>query len=291
MDVIPIINEHLINLGDFEKLDLFLYSPGGITMAGFSLVNLIREYCTEFNVIVPFKAYSCATLICLGANEIIMTKLGQLSPVDPSLPHPLAPQTPSGIIPISIEDVSAYINLANESGLKSEEAIQVAFNKLSETVHPLALGAVQRTKKQNEFLAQYLLSFHLDDEMKIDHIIKVLTKERFSHGYLIGRTEAKNLLRLNIIEPDIQFEELIMQLFKEYSDYLLLDDVFSEEMFLEQENSKEGIFYRAIIQTENLTHVFQTKTIYNRQVIHHPQLNIPKTIYPSTHIKQGWKKL
>lgn len=260
-------------------------------MAGFSLVNLIREFCSQFSVIVPFKAYSCATLICLGANEIVMTKLGQLSPIDPSLPHPLAPQTPNGIIPISIEDVSAYIDLAHESGLKSEKAIQVAFDKLSEAVHPLALGAVQRTKQQNEFLARYLLKYHMDDESKIEHIIKVLTKERFSHGYLIGRSEAKNLLKLNIVEPDHQFELLITQLFKEYSDYLKLSEVFSEEMLLGQETTKEGTFNRAIIQTESLIHVYQTKSIYNRQVIQHPQLRIPKTIYPSTLVNQGWIEL
>ena len=83
-------------------------------MAGFGLVNLIREYFNDFNVIVPFKAYSCGTLICLGANEILMTKLGQLSPIDPSLPHPLAPTLPDNPkkkIPISVEDVTAYLTI------------------------------------------------------------------------------------------------------------------------------------------------------------------------------------
>jgi len=47
-----------------------------------------------FNVIIPFKALSCATLMALGADNILMTKMGQLSPIDPSIDSPLAPTAP-----------------------------------------------------------------------------------------------------------------------------------------------------------------------------------------------------
>lgn len=293
MDVFPLINEHLAEFKDLEKLDLFIYSTGGITMAGFGLINLFREYCNDFNVIVPFKAYSCATLICLGANEIIMSKLGQLSPIDPSLPHPLSPIHPvtGQNIPISVEDVSAYIDLAKESGLKSEKSLQLAFDNLSQKVHPLALGAVHRTTKQNEFLAEYLLSQHIEDKDQKTHIIKILTKERFSHNYLIGRNEAKNVLGLKITEPNDSLENLIMALYKEYSVLLKLNEEFSEEIFLGQENKKEGTFDIAIIQSENLTNIFRIKSIIERKTIQHPQLKIVKTVYPETILKKGWVNL
>jgi len=294
MDVIPIINQHLSSMGEIEKLDLFLYSTGGITMAGFGLVNLFREYCNDFNVIVPFKAYSCATLICLGANEIIMTKLGQLSPIDPSLPHPLAPTLPTNPaqnIPISVEDVSAYISLAKESGLKSEQSLEIVFDQLSKTVHPLALGAVHRTTKQNEFLANYLLSYHMDDLEQKKHIINTITKERFSHHYLIGRNEAKNILKLNIIEPNKDLETLITELFKEYSNMLSLDEIFSEESFLGNDNEKSDVFNRAVIQSEKLCHVFQTESTFKRHQFQIPQMGIPQTGYTQTIIRQGWEKI
>lgn len=293
MDVFPLINEHLSELKNLEKLDLLIYSTGGITMAGFGLVNLFREYCEEFNVIIPFKAYSCATLICLGANEIIMSKLGQLSPIDPSLPHPLGPTLPGTPqnIPISVEDVSAYIDLAKESGLESEVSLKLAFDNLSQRVHPLALGAVHRTKEQNEFLADYLLSYHINDQQKREHIIKILTKERFSHNYLIGRNEAKNILKLNIVDPSPEIENLIMDLFKEYNQMFSLNEDFSEEVFLGRDDRKQGLFNMAIIQSENLTHVFQTESIIERQTIQHPQIPIPRIIYPEIILKQGWVKL
>lgn len=293
MDVFPLINDHLSGLEDLNKLDLLIYSTGGVTMAGFGLVNLFREYCNEFNVIVPFKAYSCATLICLGANKIIMSKLGQLSPIDPSLPHPLAPIRPGtpNSIPISVEDVSAYIDLAKETGLKNEESLKLAFDKLSQNVHPLALGAVHRTKQQNEFLANYLLSYHIKDKERRNHIIKILTKERFSHNYLIGRIEAKNILRLDIVEPNLEFEKLIMEIFKEYSQLLSLNKDFSEEVFLGQERRKQGVFNMAIIQSENMIHAYQIESIIERQTIQHPTIPVPRIVYPETYLKQGWVKL
>jgi len=90
-DIFPMIHRHLINIGNKEKINLFLYSTGGITIAGYTLVNLFREFGDKFNVIIPFKAHSCATLICLGADNVIMTPIGQLSPIDPSIDHLLVP--------------------------------------------------------------------------------------------------------------------------------------------------------------------------------------------------------
>ncbi|MFX1487979.1 MAG: serine protease [Promethearchaeota archaeon] len=294
MDAIPIVNQHLSSMNDIEKIDLYLYSTGGVTMAGFGLVNLFREYCDDFNVIIPFKAYSSATLICLGANEIIMTKLAQLSPIDPSLPHPLAPTLPTNParnVPISVEDVSAYISLAKESGLTSENSLMTVFNQLSNTVHPLALGAVHRTTKQNEFLANSLLSYHMDDLDQKTHIVNTLTKERFSHNYLIGRNEAKNVLKLNIIEPSNDLEILVTELFNEYSKVLSLNDFFSEESFLGSDNEKTDVFDRAIIQSENLCHAYQTESIFKRQQIQIPPMTIPQIGYTQSKIREGWVKI
>ncbi len=159
-DFFPMFHKHLTNIGTQKRIDLFLYSTGGITMAGYALVNLFREFCDEFNVIIPFKALSCATLIALGANEIVMTKMGQLSPIDPSLPHPLGPivqlpgETGARIAPVSVEDVYAFVQLAKEGlGLSKEDSMKKVFEELAVKVNALVLGAVQRARAQIEFLA------------------------------------------------------------------------------------------------------------------------------------------
>src|SRR5437879_5685362 len=65
---------HLDLVKHAPRITLFLYTVGGDVIAVWSLVNLIRQFCDEFEVIVSAKALSGGTLICLGANTIIMTK-------------------------------------------------------------------------------------------------------------------------------------------------------------------------------------------------------------------------
>lgn len=215
MDVFPFIFSHLSRMGRQEKIDLYLYSTGGITMAGYGLVNLIREFCHSFNVIIPFKALSCATLIALGADEVIMTKMGLLSPIDPSITSPYGPRVPRPdipgvevLVPVNVEDAISYLDLAKkEARVKTEEGLAKVFDKLSTNVPPLTLGAVNRAREQIRFLAKTLLSYHLKDEQKIEKIVNIITRERFSHEYLIGRKEAKEIVGLNVIDISESLEE------------------------------------------------------------------------------------
>ncbi|MGH7238950.1 MAG: SDH family Clp fold serine proteinase, partial [Candidatus Saccharimonadales bacterium] len=119
-DVIPLFSNQLRKItpaGKVSKIDLFLYSAGGDTMVPWRLVSMIREHCEQFSVLVPYKAHSAATMIALGADEIVMSDLSELSPIDPSTANvfnPQDPANPQGRIPISVEDVIAYFQLAKE---------------------------------------------------------------------------------------------------------------------------------------------------------------------------------
>ena len=46
----------------------------------------------RFSILVPYRAHSSATLTALGADEIVMTEMSELGPVDPSRAHPLLPK-------------------------------------------------------------------------------------------------------------------------------------------------------------------------------------------------------
>ena len=69
-DIIPVFTEHLDKIGDADKITLLLYTRGGNTLTAWSLVNLIRNFCDDFEVIIPFNCHSAGTLISLGANRI-----------------------------------------------------------------------------------------------------------------------------------------------------------------------------------------------------------------------------
>lgn len=295
MDVFPMFHEHLSQIGKQAKIDLFLYSPGGLTIAGYALVNLIREFCDEFNVIIPFKALSTATLIALGANEIVMTPMGQLSPIDPSVEHPLGPivqipgQARAGIAPVSVEDVNAFVDLAkNEIQLKEEDSLKKVFELLAEKIHPLVLGAVHRSREQIGFLASNLMKYHSSDGKHIENIVAILTRERFSHNYIISRREAKEHLGLNIIEPDEKQTSLAVDLFNEYDRILQLGEPYNPETVLGLQDSGTITCIRGIIESHDKTHVFKTNKEIRRAEIRQPGVPIPVFAYQERILQEGW---
>ena len=94
-DTIDLFIEQLDKIGIVKKISLYLYTRGGDTAAAWNIINLLRQYCDELQVIVPHKAHSAGTIISLGANSIIMTKQATLGPIDPSLNTPLNPRMPN----------------------------------------------------------------------------------------------------------------------------------------------------------------------------------------------------
>ena len=294
-DVFPIFHKHLTQVENQKKIDLFLYSPGGEIIAGYAFVNLFREFCDEFNVIIPFKALSCATLIALGANEIVMTKMGQLSPIDPSVNHPLGPivqipgQPGGQIAPVNVEDINAFIDLAKkEVGLSEEDSMKKVFEILSSKINPLVLGAVQRTREQIVFLAKILLGYHTKDKERIKKTVETLTRERFSHNYIISRREAQEILGLNIVKPDNELTKLIIDLLEAYNDILMMDKPYNREIVLGADNEKISDFNRAIIESIDLTHIFRTTKEIKRTKV--TQANIPEPIegYQERTLQEEW---
>jgi hypothetical protein len=292
-DIFPMFHKHLTAIGEQERVELFIYSTGGLTNAGYGLVKLCREFCKEFNVIIPFKAHSCATLISLGANNIIMTKMGQLSPIDPSLEHPLGPTItipgqPPRIMQINVEDVNAFFTLAKNSELKSEESMKQVFQILASNVNPLALGAVQRSRDQISFLATELMKNHDSDKEHINKVVEILTKGRFSHDYIIGPTEALLDLNLKIRYPDIDTNKIIIDLFDTYNKMLLMDTPYNLEAVLAGKDKVDIHLDRAVIESTNFTHIFRTSRVVNRVQTTQPGIPVPMIGYQERLLLESW---
>jgi len=80
--------EGILQRCDLSKgLALVISSPGGVGLAAERIINVCRSYSDteEYVAIVPAKAKSAATMVCLGASKIIMGKTSELGTVDPQL--------------------------------------------------------------------------------------------------------------------------------------------------------------------------------------------------------------
>lgn len=71
-----------------DGLFLMINSPGGSALAAERMINICRAYSGtgDYRVIVPEQAKSAASLVSLGAQQIIASETSELGPVDPQLP-------------------------------------------------------------------------------------------------------------------------------------------------------------------------------------------------------------
>lgn len=238
-DIIPIFHKHLTRIGNTDKIDLFIYSIGGDVITPWRLVNLIREFSANFSVLIPYRAHSAATMIALGADEIVMGTLGELSPIDPSIgtpfnpPHPDVPNEPK--IEISVEDVFGYINLTKEKlGIKEQSSVVSVLEKLVDRIHPLAIGAVYRTYSLIRLLAAKLLSLHMNQKKEakqINKLVENLVEKLYFHNYLISRNEAEKL-GLKITKPSVELEQLLFDLYLLFKEEMDLGKIFNPNQMI-----------------------------------------------------------
>jgi hypothetical protein len=306
MDIIPIVSEQLRKIGKTDKIDLFLYTAGGDTMVPWRLVSMIREYCNTFSVLIPYKAHSAGTMIALGADEIVMSDLSEISPIDPSTANvfnPSDPASPQNKIPISVEDVIAYFDLAkNKFGIKNDEDLTKIFNKFVEAspqIHPLALGNVNRTHNLIRLIAKRLLKSHKnkmrDDE--IEKVVEYFTEKLYSHQYFIGRKEAREDLGVKfIVDADAVLSQAMSDLYLEYVKEMELGVLWNLENELGNNSSQNKKTYTiAEIESVELEKKFNITMEFRRQQVmiaqQTPQgpMQMPQDQIASRIIEQGWK--
>lgn len=306
MDVVPLISKQLRTMGKTQNIDLFLYSSGGDTMVPWRLVSMMREYCDKFSVLIPYKAHSAATMIALGADEIVMSDLSEISPIDPSTANVFNPadaQNPQNKIPISVEDVMAYFDLAkNKFGIKNDAELAQIFNKFVESnpqIHPLALGNVNRIHNLIRMLAKRLLKSHKTSmkEDEVEKIVDYFTEKLYSHQYFIGRKEAKEDLGVKtVVNADPALSKAMTDLYEEYKGEMELGAAWNPENELGAnavQNRKDHKI--AYIESTQLSNCFELSLEYRKQQVNVVQqtpqgpVHVPQEQVGWRIIGQGWK--
>jgi hypothetical protein len=293
-DILSPFTEHLDRIGDVDKISLYLYTRGGNTLAAWTLVNLIRNFCKDFEVIVPFNCHSAGTLISLGANRIIMTKQATLGPIDPSVNGPLNPSipgtnNPNAKVPVSVEFVDAYLQMAkSELKITDQESLAKILIDLSQHIHPLTLGQVYKSKSQIQMLAEKLLKHQEISSDNKKSIVRFLCSESGSHDYTIHRKEAKNL-GLEIEKPDMELYGLIKEIYDDIESELELRSPFDPNVLLGNQNQAQYQLRRAIIESaEYGTDVFLSEGSVSKQVAQQGQQQ--QTLIQDNRTFEGWRR-
>ncbi len=284
-DAVRPLYKHLLELAEAatgrQKIDLFLYSRGGDVSVPWRIVTMIREFCEEFCVLIPYKAHSAATMISLGADRIVMGKKAELSPIDPTLVRAIIGEATVPPPEISVEDVSSYISFMRErANISDQAALAQVVSQLASHLTPLTLGSVNRQYSHIRLVARKMLTSRKEkiEEGRIGTIIDALTEKMCSHGHAIGRREATEL-GLPVDNPEDNLEAFIWSLYQEYETLLQLNEPIDPEELLTSKNKEEHIEQRiplAIIESTQKLDVFEINAVFRRkrQIPPNPQINI-----------------
>ena len=203
-DAILPLYDKLEGLGQQARLDLVVYSRGGYTEVSWKIISLLREYADFLAVLVPYRAHSGATLIALGADEIVMGPLSELSAIDPIRGHYLLPAGQDGQPgKVSAQDLQRALEFV---GSRTEDAASI-IPALFQHIHPLAIGALRQSYDLVELIARKALMLHWDPVEKaddIDRVVLTLNGGLHSPVYPLSRREAREMgLPVTDAEPGL----------------------------------------------------------------------------------------
>jgi hypothetical protein len=209
-DDVKYFYSHLKKIGHQKRLYFIVVSHGGSGEGAWRIACLLRNYCQELTIVLPEAAASAATILSLAADEIIMTPLAYVTPVDTSIFHPLNPQdVHRNPIYVELDEVTRAVRLLLNKTKERTDTHEV-YKTIFQYIHPVALGAITRSTNLSEMLCNDIMDLRykkpaLDFKKQI---IKKLNSQYPSHSYPIPRHKAREL-GLNIKYSDTELDDLL----------------------------------------------------------------------------------
>lgn len=213
---------------------MVLNSYGGSIYSAVKILNMIRSKCSSLRVVVPQKAKSAATLMCLGADQIIMGEQSELGPLDKPIEHPHLEG-----VSISALDVINALNYLQDKAreltrniaielmeerfwLNKRDALEIAstialglINPIMSKEDPRIISQSLRLLKISERYGKQLLkkglakNWNVPDKAKknlINLLISILIWDYPVHSYAIFKDEAMELFPHGIMSSE-KFEK------------------------------------------------------------------------------------
>ncbi len=223
----PIIEQIRIIPDSCKELDFLIISNGGDPITALRIISILRERFEKITVMVPYIAYSAATILALGANDILMHPYSNLGPVDPQLNIQKNNGTGlTGNIAFSSEDLRNYIEFVkNDVGISDQAYLVEALKALASEVGVLPIGSAKRSQQLTLSLSSKMLETHISDKTQAASISKTLNSSYYHHGYAVGRSEAKEI-GLNVVNPESRVEKLMWEIWEDFREEMRCNKAF-----------------------------------------------------------------
>lgn len=195
-----------------ENLDLWINSPGGSAQTAEKIVAACRAVTDkEFRVVVPNMAKSAATMTALCSDQIVMGYLSELGPIDPQVPVRVGGLVRYVSAQSFLDGQKATLDAVAEAQKQNEPVIGHLQLLNSPDMSAAWITEMEREIKfgkdmVSKHLRAYMLPRLLPDAdrralgSRAANIASNLSQanKRFSHGRMIGATEARDELKLDV---------------------------------------------------------------------------------------------
>ena len=195
-----------------RELDLIIHSPGGSAEAAESLVEYLRERFDHIRAFIPVAAMSAATMMALGANELVMGQHSQIGPIDPQF----IINTPEGQRTAPAKAILNQFELAKQECQDSKNL--AAWMPIIRSYAPGLLNQCQNSQELASnlvagWLERYMFAGEPEAEDQARSIAAWLGDYDLfqSHGRRVGREQARDRgVRVTNLETDHNLQDAVL---------------------------------------------------------------------------------
>ena len=241
------VYNHLHFIGKQEKIAVIVHGSGGSPIAAYRIVKLLRRFCKRLMIVAPGDTFSALTTLALGGDEIHVGPLSVFSPTDTSIVnHQLAPTDSKGN-PVTVEifQLKKYLQLVEAEKYSGVSDFRMTPHyALTEKIHPIFLGSIQRALSLSKMLMSDILKTHIREAELVEKVVERLNDDYPSHAYPIMPDDLR-AWGVPIRELDDEVNEMSL-------DLVNLACSFTKEFAETQNEQRKRIRRPCMIETREL---------------------------------------
>lgn len=215
--------------GNAQSAILWLTTPGGSPDAAYMIARAFQRKYKEFIIFIDGYCKSSGSLICLGADKLIMDEVGHLGPLDIQiLNREEFGERHSGLNPVTALDALGqqatdflrrqFLDVRLGGALSTKQALEVSTNLVGQLLSPITAqldfmkyGEFTRSMRIGIEYGQRLTQHRESSNLKKDAVFR-LAMEYPSHGFAIDREEARETLFSQVEDAPLELTMLADEL-------------------------------------------------------------------------------
>lgn len=202
-----------------EKLLILLDTSGGNIYSAVKIMDALRTVYKEITIAIPQMAKSSGTMMCCGADKLIMCPISELGPLDKPMVHPDNENARISALDI-VKSIDGMLDTAEERekrfalelneefGLSVKQSLSLASDSISKLISPMLSREDVKIYNQakrllaiadkyaSELLPAFMLKYIISEKLR-KRVTRMIVRQLIwlypDHGFSIRRNELRAL--------------------------------------------------------------------------------------------------